>query len=329
MNKLSLPFSTSDQLQAQCQQANRWIRFSRRAGDTWLITTGHILKPPFTVNCQVQNNTAQITITGSNDSIKFTCNKIVVSPFRSNQISFFTIIDDVAVSKRTIAGLSKSYQEMLNAFSLGETVDSDTLYSRIVRDDGTEARHARRRWQELEQDYGFDVGSNPSNSTYWMGESETPIKDPELRPNDKKIGQAYWGELADSSKTFHNDTLPHCSYCDARVISKEEETDQEFESVGLLDHRRPFAQAGDDSIDNLQIFCQTCNNRKNSVCRKCPYGFKCDSCIWAYPEKVRDRRIILHLDPETTTCLRAIVGGKNLEDVVTELIEDYITKDKE
>ena len=89
---------------------------------------------------------------------------------------------------------------------------------------------------------------------------------------------------------------------------------------GLLDHRRPVFQGGDEEPANLQLFCETCNNLKANICNRCPYGHHCDGCIWAFPEKVRSRRIVLVLPDETIQKLRKRFGD-NITEALTDLLE--------
>jgi hypothetical protein len=105
-----------------------------------------------------------------------------------------------------------------------------------------------------------------------------------------------------------------------------DEQDVESDEMGLLDHRRPVFQGGDDTADNLQIFCQPCNNIKNTVCRRCPYNYNCDACSWAFPEKVRSRRVVLVLDQGMIDTLKTRYGN-NIESKVIEDLKRLYEKD--
>lgn len=92
-------------------------------------------------------------------------------------------------------------------------------------------------------------------------------------------------------------------------------TDEKVNSVrefrrGLLDHRRPIFQGGEDTKENLQVFCEVCNNQKSNICRSCPYQHKCDTCVWAFPERVRASRLVIILDPATRDALTRKFGGE-------------------
>lgn len=146
------------------------------------------------------------------------------------------------------------------------------------------------------------------------------MQDPNPRPDDKKIRASFLSVLAGMQGREPRQALL-CNYCGARVefpglTAEDEIADQ----IGLIDHRRPVFQGGDDIELNLQIFCQTCNNKKNSVCRRCPYGHRCDSCILAFPEAVRSQRVVLILDRTTVEGL-ALKFGKDVEAKLSEAIK--------
>src|SRR6185295_12037794 len=133
------------------------------------------------------------------------------------QLSLF-VVDSSGVAREnlSVASLSKSYQKILEAFPPGSRFSSEELYDKIRCRNGKSQRHARRRWKELKYDYGFEVDYD--GSRYWRGNSDLPINYPMVRPDDKKLREAFWNTLAEKSKQLYGDTLPHCEYCDARVV---------------------------------------------------------------------------------------------------------------
>lgn len=90
------------------------------------------------------------------------------------------------------------------------------------------------------------------------------------------------------------------------------DTDVDEGDHGLIDHRRPVLIGGGDERENLQLFCQVCNNLKNTVCQSCPIGYHCERCTWAYPEKFHDA-IVVRLTPRDATQLadEAHMQGKD------------------
>jgi 5-methylcytosine-specific restriction endonuclease McrA len=249
----------------------------------------------------------------------------VISQYRKGQLGLFQIGEGGTIlSSRVLASLNFAFQQILGAFPPGSRFSSEQLYAKILTRDGETQRHARRRWKDLKYNYGFDVDFD--GSQYWRGGTNEPVNDPALRPNDKLIREHFLPMLASNSIKLTADSLPHCNNCDARVIFKDSiYQDILFDDQGLIDHRRPVFQAGDDSEENLQILCQTCNNKKNTVCRACPFEFKCERCLWAFPEKARARRLILYLDEEVSVQLRKRYGS-DLENKAAELLAETVRR---
>jgi hypothetical protein len=317
----------SSGLAAEVEKARRWVTESRRRANTRLVTAGHVIEPPFRLSYVTFPSFVGITITGSNDSVTIRCNEVVASPFRPGQLELLLFDSQrVLIEKRVVAALTENHWRILQAFPPGTSCTSEELYAGIVTLAGLSQRHARRRWKELKYNYGFDVDFDRTTNTYTRSLSPVPIKDPELRPDDKMLQAAFLRELADASMREHEDSLPHCNRCDARVIFSEEDSGvSDFDDVGLLDHRRPVFQGGNDELRNLQIFCQTCNNKKNNVCRRCPYQFKCDTCHWAFPEDVAFRRLVLILNQDVIDKIRRKYGN-DAEARVAAMIERIVSQ---
>jgi 5-methylcytosine-specific restriction endonuclease McrA len=290
----------------------QWLTESRRDAGTKLVTTGHILNPPFETACERKQDRLLVTIRAQNDAIQLSCSRIVLSRFRPNQVGFFMLNPEGAVQQRRfVATLTNSYQRILASFPPGSKFKSSELYTKVTRIDGGTQAHARRRWKELKYDYGFDVDSTPDRQTYWRGDSSVPIRDPFPRPDDNKLRAVMLPLMPRNS-----DGEYECNNCGVLVQfaianGGDDEVPDPFaprKSRGLLDHRRPILQGGDDALENLQVFCETCNNFKATTCNKCPYAFQCEGCIWAHPEKVRQNRVILTLDETTANTLRSVTG---------------------
>ena len=320
---------TSSELDDAYERARLWITASRRKGETRLVTAGHILAPPFTVSRVNKGGYFELTISGSTGKFTIDCNEVIASQFRTGQLDLLLFDSErVLQRRRTVAALTEGYWKILQAFPPGTRFSTEELYAKVTKKSGESQAHARRRWKELKYNYGFDVDFDRSANEYVRGSSNAPIKDPELRPDDKKLRDAFLSDLAEESRKKHADTLPHCNRCGARVIFPTGGIEEDgFDDMGLLDHRRPVFQGGGDEITNLQIFCQTDNNKKNSVCRNCPYGFKCDTCVWwAFPEQASSRRLVLVLEQETIDSLRKRFGD-DLESELPEIIKRIVDDD--
>jgi len=316
---------------------------SRRHPDTQLVTMGHILKPPFNIACEIQGQRMRVTILGQGDQAEFTCNRVVVSKYRPNQLGLFLVnADNVVIERRFVASLTGLFQRILASFPPGSQFSSEELYAKVQRIDGRSQSHARRRWKELKYDYGFDVDTSEDRSSYWRGNSKVPIKDPFPRPDDSKLQEDMIPALVSSQGKKPNDVL-ECNRCGAAILFHRRNTNDtssddlllpephlaaqvtiQGEGVqrGLLDHRRPVFQGGGEEEFNLQFFCETCNNLKANICNKCPYGYRCDTCIWAFPETVRSRRIVLVLPDQAVDKLRKRFGqdlDKGISDFLAKL----------
>lgn len=318
--------ATDNNLTNSYERLRKWVLNSRRDSRTWIVTLGHVLKPPFNVQRKLVDDLLQINISGSNESFDFSLNSLVDSEFR-HELGLFLIDNQGALTESCIiAPFSRHLQVILEAFPPGSRFTTEELYAKVTwGEDATRAQaHARRRWKELKYDYGFDLDWD---GMYWRGSSEVPIRQPNLRPNDNKIRERYWSYLAEESSRINKDDFPHCAYCGIKVIYRGEDYDDtEPVSMGLIDHRRPVFQGGNDTIQNLQILCQTCNNIKNSTCRHCPYSFRCDRCEWAYPEKTDSKRVILHLDQDLLDKLLAHSTGSSVELTAIDILKRELNK---
>jgi len=85
------------------------------------------------------------------------------------------------------------------------------------------------------------------------------------------------------------------------------------------------AQAGESrNTARALATSQTCNNKKNTVCRNCLYEHKCDGCILAFPEKVRSQTVVLILDRETIEGL-GVKFGTDVENKLSKIIREIAT----
>lgn len=294
----------------------------RRKKDTALVTKNYLIQQPFKVSFEVIDNMLHFEIgqEGENNHFKVDCNRVILSKFRPNQITFATFSEDVWQRERNIAFITPAYLKILDSFPAGcLPFGSQDLYDKVRRIDGSQQAHARRRWKELKYDYGFDVDFDFKETLYWRGKSNVPIKDPQLRPDDGKIREAFLQKIAQTS--IDEDGVPVCNYCGIRVnFPQNPPYDGEADDRGLLDHRRPIFQGGDDTLENLQIFCQTCNNKKNSNCNNCHNKYKCEQCYWAFPEKYTDGRFVLYLKSDVVSKLKKKFGT-NLNEEIESAIE--------
>jgi len=315
-------------LDTMLERLRRWVLESRRSPDTWLVTKGHILKPPFTIQGNTKYDFVQAKVSGVNDFLIVKLNDVVDSEFR-DQLGIFLLDENGIVRDSHIfAPFSRHLQLILDAFPPDSRFKTEELYSKVTwSGDPTRAQaHARRRWKELKYSYGFDLDWD--GKMYWRGPSPVPVREPALRPDDNKLRERFWAHLAQDSMSKEGDELPHCAYCGGRVASRDEDDVVVVaEGIGLIDHRRPVYQGGDDDLENLQIMCQTCNNLKNSTCRRCPFNFKCSDCIWAYPERAESRRLTIHLDQKLLDALTARAKGKSLDSVVMEILSRTTLED--
>lgn len=309
-----MPRQTFPDLERLANDLKQRIESRRSVGKTVIVAKDHIVEPPFEVEYSISDEIVSISIKGSSGEFRTVANDIVMSRFRNNQISFLLFDKtNILESSCNIAFLTEAYQQILESFPPGcEPFKSDTLYEKVVRSDGKPQAHARRRWKELKYNYGFDVDFDQEKQLYYRGSSPTPINQPDLRPDDKKIREEFLGEFQKVGASDNSDEVFFCNYCECSVYFKE--IDSEGISIGLLDHRRPIFQGGGDTLENLQVFCQTCNNKKNSSCRKCR-EHNCDKCVWAFPEAFKNLRVILHLTEENLKRLQEKIKHLSREEI--------------
>src|SRR5262245_37274014 len=104
-------------LSEQFQILTKWVRNSRRKKTTWIVTKGHILKPPFSCVSEEHDRFMEIIVSGKNDSVQCNANKVVNSEFRSGQIGLYVIdSNEVVQQSRIFATLTENYQMILEAF---------------------------------------------------------------------------------------------------------------------------------------------------------------------------------------------------------------------
>lgn len=110
-----------------------------------------------------------------------------------------------------------------------------------------------------------------------------------------------------------------------------------------VDHRIPFEIAGEQDINNMDLFMllsPSANRRKSWACEHCDNWIcksisMCQSCFWAYPDKYthvagkNERLIILHLMGEESDLYDEIIseyGKENIDSMVKEKMLDYFIK---
>ncbi len=316
-------------LEVEIQRLERWLLESRRDSETQIVAKGAVLNPPFQLTSERTDGSVLITIDGSSGSVTFECNRIVISKFRPNSVGFFEMgSDGAAKNGRFLATLAPAFQRILKTFPPGSRFGTSELYAKIVTREGESQKHARRRWKELKYEYGFDVDTD-DRTTYWRGPSEVPVREPFPRPQDNLLRKEYLAQLISESCSKSGSDKPICSFCGAELRFRDApESDEEITvdadrggeiMPGLIDHRRPIEQGGGDEISNLQLLCETCNNKKMTACRSCQWNYHCSDCMWAFPEAVRDRRVVIILDELQAARLRQKLGS-NLEEGIRLLI---------
>jgi len=109
-------------------------------------------------------------------------------------------------------------------------------------------------------------------------------------------------------KAIYETNQGRCAKCGVKVRFQ----DDDEGNPGLLDHRRPVPYGGSDDVENLQLFCNICNNLKNTVCQACPIGYRCESCTWAFPARFHDA-LVLRLSPDEANRLAREAEGKGVD----------------
>lgn len=291
MSTVPNPFTTSDDdpgsiVEHQSKSEIKSILGShlkkRGVSNNALITESVMLCPPYTFTIESREDDAfHIEIYGDRESpsghtsASFVAHNIVATRFRRNAIYFIFDNDSGAPVRDVLVPIQESRWEMLNTVPLDGSISKAEFMKRNRKDNGQEQSDAPRRWRELRNEFGFNVEED--GGMYHRGNQFAPTSMPEPRPDMSALKRKCWDEVYDR---FDG----RCNKC--RQPVRKDAGDKE-EAYGLIDHRTPVPFGGSDEIENLQLFCQTCNNRKTRVYEMHPGRFEQEFEIWAYPEKFR------------------------------------------
>ena len=267
-----------------------------------LVGKNAILEPPFR-SWVSESSEGQFEVilegTGNRATFRAICSDVVVSQYRPD-IVFAEFASDAKPILRRLTPLQKARRLLLDAVHPNSRLVSDEFYRRTRLKGGERAQvNARRRWGELRTEYGFDTTFEDG---FFVRGSEFPVREPNPRPNMQKLNKDIFPLKYES----------HHGVCNKCKIALGNDEQSEDYIRPLLDHRRPVPVGGDDTLDNLQLFCVTCNNLKATACVKCPNHYECESCSWAYPETFHDQ-IVIQLSPTHTTQLKHLAEGSGLE----------------
>ncbi len=100
---------------------------------------------------------------------------------------------------------------------------------------------------------------------------------------------------------------PVCNKCGHLITF----TDDGDGFPGVVDHQRPVLFGGSDESENLQLYCQQCNNLKAHICNRCPLACHCERCTWAFPKKFHDT-LVISLSTSEATTLELLADRENL-----------------
>jgi hypothetical protein len=123
-------------IEQKAEAAKQALTTGRARSGTAIVSTGYILMPPFSANYRINANELEFEINGAGDSgtITITCSDIVLSPFRTRQITFLSLAEDgKLVGQRTVAFLTEAYLKILEAFPPGSIFNSKELYAKVLR----------------------------------------------------------------------------------------------------------------------------------------------------------------------------------------------------
>lgn len=312
---MSYPSFSDDQLELQLFPAFEETvkRFFSKKGvdENWIVGRGVLLKPPYMLTFAAGTDKHTVEITGSSESEPATAlieaRRAVTGRFRP-QITFMNLGSDGTPTFRRLVPLRGLHADLVSGIAPGQSI-SKTEFDRLtaaVRRKGNEPMtDGPRRWRELRTEYGFDVSSE---GLYSRGTSSTPLFEPQPRPNMSQLVRHVLSDLL--SKTLPEPDLPPVPVCNkcGRLITF---TRDEDGFPGVVDHRRPVLFGGSDEPENLQLYCQQCNNLKAHICNRCPLAYHCERCTWAFPETFHDT-LVISLSTSEATTLELLADRENL-----------------
>lgn len=278
-----------------------WRAFvrGRRAGGR-IVGKGAMLYLPVEIDVQpVAGGAFQITLSDQEGHrTTFEAAAASRSKYRK-QVEFVSVSGDGSLRFRGFAHLGPMHAEILDSVRPGKCVSKeeyDRITGRVRRRGSRTQTDGGRRWRELKGEYGFDL--EVRNGEYCR-RSELPVEEPRLRPETGRLTREMLPRLLASGAELE------CAKCGTKVAFEGYEHDPGAVD-GVIDHRRPVAYGGSDAEDNLQILCVRCNNLKRNYCERCPLGYRCERCSWAFPERINDL-LVIALSPAEAEALEKLV----------------------
>ena len=289
--------------------------FSKRGvAANWIIGRGVMSKPPFTLSFTEGLINHSFEFTGSDESgvsksTLIAAHRAVTGRFRP-QITFITT-DKGTPTFRRLVPLRGLHADLISGVEPGTSItkaEFDQLTAKVRRGGDEPMTDGPRRWRELRTEYGFDVSSE---GLYSRGAEPAPIFEPQPRPDMSRLVKQMLGALLSLKPSevtpLLEEVAPVCNKC-GRLISFHKDIDR---FPGIIDHRRPVLFGGSDERENLQLFCQQCNNLKAHICNRCPLSYHCERCTWAFPEKFHDT-LVVSLETTEATDLELLADQENI-----------------
>lgn len=288
-----------------------WMRFlRRRSSEGRVVGFGVVFNLPVGIQVEVIGPSEsysvlkkRITLYDNKSQTTFEALGLAVPKYRE-QVTFVLERPEGGWAFRSFAFLDPLHTKLFNSVLAFAKKDDkgrrcitkkelDEITSRI-RIRGTGSRpmtDGPRRWRELRNEYGFDV--KVEGELYCVGERTSPVQEPNLRPKTSELTRDF---LSAKKPPFV------CAKC-GEVVSFDNKEDA---LAAVVDHRRPVFYGGTDDLNNLQVLCVKCNNLKRRYCERCPLGFRCSVCSWAFPEFFTDM-LVINLDPEEASRFAALL----------------------
>ena len=289
----------------------------RGVADNWVIGRGFMLRPPFTLSFTEGPIKHSFKLVGSDErgvsrGTMIAAHRAVTGRFRP-QITFVTI-DEGAPTFRRLVPLRGLHADLISGVEPGTSItkaEFDQLTAKVRRGGDEPMTDGPRRWRELRTEYGFDVSSE---GLYSRGVEPAPIFEPQPRPDMSRLVKQMLNVLLPSKPSeatslfeTEEETVPVCNKC-GRLISFHKDIGG---FPGVIDYRRPVLFGGSDERENLQLFCQQCNNLKAHICNRCPLFYHCERCTWAFPEQFHDT-LVVSLETTEATDLELLADQENI-----------------
>lgn len=294
------------------------IYFSKKSvRENWLVGKGVMLSPPISASVAASGARWAVTVAGSNGSHTFTCDDAVIGTYRE-EILMIDSSADVPVFRRLVP-FQSARVTMLNTIAPGRTMFRDAFQEATRKADGSLQGEATRRWRELGLEFGFNASYDKPRGQYHRGVELVPVREPLPRPDMQRLSTA----MVPVILARGDDEV--CAKCGREIDLPYVRDGEKF--PGVVDHRRPVAYGGGDESDNLQLLCRQCNNVKAHICKRCPIGYQCERCTWAWPKEFHDT-LMLHLEPEQVEKLqeKAAAAGEAPDDMARRWLREEIER---